>query len=223
MRQKVRKFSVINELDESTGLQQEMAVWRNRFLRLLDRTPAPTAISRPDGLLVIANPAFSALWGLTPGHIRDRNLLDLLVSMDEESLLKLTEGLRHGRRSRYPIRVEWNAQGLTRSGQLTVEAVSDEVIAPTLLIASLDADPTAHGAQPIPAQVLSALEARILALVASGATSALTARSVGLTADGVNYHLSRLCCMLKVPNRTALVAKAYVLGLLRPTSWPPDS
>lgn len=216
-------FSVINESNESTGLRQEMAVWRNRFLRLLDRSPQPTAISRPDGLLVIANPAFSALWGLTPGQIRDHDLHDLLDSTDEESLQKLAEGLRHGRRSRYPIRVEWHAQGLTRTGQLTVEAVSDEVIAPTLLMAFLHADPMADDTAQIPADAVSPQDARILTLVASGATTVLIARSVGLTVDGVNYHLSRLCRMLKVPNRTALVAKAYVLGLLRPSSWPPDS
>ncbi|MFI6360655.1 LuxR C-terminal-related transcriptional regulator [Streptomyces sp. NPDC050743] len=209
--------------DEWADLRQELAVWRNRFLRLLDRSPAPTAISRTDGSLVITNPAFSALWGLTPGQVRDRNLLDLLVSTDEESLLKLSEGLRHGRRFRYPIRVEWNAQGVTRAGQLTVAPVSDEVLTRTLLMAFLHPDPMAHGTDPNPAQALSPKEARILELVASGATSALIARSVALTVDGVNYHLARLCRMLKVPNRTALVAKAYVLGLLHPTSWPPDS
>ncbi|MET8809138.1 LuxR C-terminal-related transcriptional regulator [Streptomyces sp. NPDC004546] len=214
---------MINEPEEWTDLRQEMAVWRNRFLRLLDRSPAPTAISQSDGLLVITNPAFSALWGLTPGHMRDLNLLDLLVSPDEESLHKLSEGLRFGRRFRYPIRVEWDAEGMTRTGQLTVEPVSDEVITPTLLMAFLHVDPMAHGAEPNLAQDLSPKETRILALVASGATSALIARSVGLTADGVNYHLSRMCRLLKVPNRTALVAKAYVLGLLNPTSWPPDS
>lgn len=145
------------------------------------------------------------------------------MSTDEQSLLKLVEGLRLERRSRYPIHAEWNAQGSTRTGRLTVEAVSDEVIAPTMLIASLHVEPVPHGGERFPSRSLSPREDRILALAASGATSTLIARSVGLTADGVNYHLSRLCRMLKVPNRTALVAKAYVLGLLRPTSWPPES
>lgn len=213
---------MINESDESTGLRQQMAVWRNRFLRLLDRSPAPTAVSGPDGVLTIVNPAFAALWGMTPGQMRDRNLLDLFIPTDEKSLLKLAEGLRHGRRSRYPIRVQWNAEGSTRTGQLTVEAVSDEVISPTLLMAFLHVDPLVPGEEPIPAHTLSPQEARILASVASGATSAVIARSVGLTADGVNYHLSRLCRMLDVPNRTALVAKAYALGLLHTASWPPE-
>ncbi|MEU6773246.1 LuxR C-terminal-related transcriptional regulator [Streptomyces sp. NPDC046759] len=211
------------ESDEGTDLRQQMAVWRNRFLRLLDRSPAPTAISRPDGSLLIANPSFSALWGLTPGQIRDRNLVDLLVSTDEDSLRKLSEGLRYGRRFRYPIPVEWDTEGLTRTGQLTVEPVSDEFLTPTLLMTFLHVTDRAHDMERELAHALSPQEGRILALVASGATSALIARSVGLTPDGVNYHLSRLCRLLRVPNRTALVAKAYVLGLLPPASWPPDS
>ncbi|MFD3451135.1 LuxR C-terminal-related transcriptional regulator [Streptomyces sp. NPDC058691] len=215
---------MINESRETATSRQETAAWRNRFLRLLDRSPAPTAISRPDGSLMIANPAFATLWGLSPGRIRDRNLLDLLVPTDEDALLKATEGLRHGRRSRYPIHVEWESpHGSTRTGRLTVEAVSDEVISPTPLLAFLHVDPVAQGREPIAAHALSPRESRILALVASGATSALIARSVGLTADGVNYHLARMSRVLHVPNRTALVAKAYALGLLRPACWPPAS
>jgi DNA-binding CsgD family transcriptional regulator len=37
----------------------------------------------------------------------------------------------------------------------------------------------------------------------------------------VNYHLTRLSDRFGVPNRTALVARAYSLGLLDPGSWPP--
>jgi hypothetical protein len=49
----------------------------------------------------------------------------------------------------------------------------------------------------------------------------VVARQVGLTVDGVNYHLGRLCRRLDAPNRVALVARAYVLGLLDPRAWPP--
>ncbi|MFF3564885.1 LuxR C-terminal-related transcriptional regulator [Streptomyces sp. NPDC002574] len=214
---------MIGESRETAELRREMAAWRNRFLRLLDRSPTPTAISRTDGALMIANPAFATLWGLGPGQIRQRNLLDLLVPTDEDALLRATEGLRHGRRSRYPVHVAWDFRGTRGTGRLTVEAVGDEVVSPALLLAFLHVDPVPRGEEPMPALTPTPQEARILALVASGATSALIARSVGLTADGVNYHLTRLCRVLRVPNRTALVAKAYALGLLRPACWPPAS
>jgi DNA-binding CsgD family transcriptional regulator len=70
---------------------------------------------------------------------------------------------------------------------------------------------------------LEPVAARILELVATGATTAVVARHVGLTVDGVNYHLGRLCRRLDAQNRVALVAGAYVLGLLDPSTSPPRS
>jgi DNA-binding CsgD family transcriptional regulator len=75
---------------------------------------------------------------------------------------------------------------------------------------------------PVPVDVrLSDRESEILRLIAGGATSAAVAAELGITGDGVNYHLTRLSERLGVPNRTALVARAYSLGLLDPASWPP--
>jgi DNA-binding CsgD family transcriptional regulator len=64
-------------------------------------------------------------------------------------------------------------------------------------------------------------EARILALLAGGATTAQAARDTGLTTDGVTYHLRRLTERWGAANRTELVARAYVSGVLTPGAWPP--
>ncbi|MFE3654258.1 hypothetical protein ACFXO2_41920 [Streptomyces sp. NPDC059152] len=37
----------------------------------------------------------------------------------------------------------------------------------------------------------------------------------------MNYHLTRLARRWRVQGRTALVAKAYVLGVLAADRWPP--
>ncbi|MFJ7998249.1 LuxR C-terminal-related transcriptional regulator [Streptomyces sp. NPDC096310] len=63
--------------------------------------------------------------------------------------------------------------------------------------------------------------ARILALVAGGGTTAQIARTVGLTVDGVTCHLGRLSRRWGVGNRAALVAHAYVTGVLAPGVWLP--
>ncbi|MGW6159848.1 diguanylate cyclase, partial [Streptomyces sp. NPDC055144] len=47
------------------------------------------------------------------------------------------------------------------------------------------------------------------------------AKEAGLTADGVNYHLARLSRRWGVTNRTALVGRAYVKGVLSSQAWPP--
>ncbi|MFE7532184.1 diguanylate cyclase, partial [Kitasatospora sp. NPDC057542] len=51
--------------------------------------------------------------------------------------------------------------------------------------------------------------------------TAQIAREIGVTPDGVNYHLARLSRRWRVPNRTALVARAYATGVLAPDVWPP--
>ncbi|MFF1377414.1 PAS domain-containing protein [Streptomyces sp. NPDC058308] len=219
---------------KSTAKVADAAVWRGRFLSLLDRSPTPTAIAGADGLVSVANPAFAAALGLQPGRVANRLLLELLTPTNSRQLRKLDEAMRSGRRSRYPVEATWTAGGTARHGQVTVEPVTDPLEeTPPLLVtlrvaeeraeraaSSAPADAEGSGAE-LAHPALSAQEARILRLVAGGATTSVVARTVGIGADGVNYHLTRLCRRLQAPNRTALVARAYVLGLLDPVAWPP--
>ncbi|CAM5243895.1 hypothetical protein SALBM135S_01484 [Streptomyces alboniger] len=204
----------------------DAVVWRGRFLSLLDRSPAPTAISSTGGVVSVANPAFATALGLRPGRVRNRLLLDLLTPTNRNQLRKLDDAMRSGRRSRYPVEVSWTTRGTTRHGRVTVEPVPDPLEATppllvTLRVAEERPGSTDGGGEDLAHPALSAQEARILRLVAGGATTAVAARAAGIGVDGVNYHLSRLCRRLRVQNRTALVARAYVLGLLDPTAWPP--
>jgi DNA-binding CsgD family transcriptional regulator len=73
-----------------------------------------------------------------------------------------------------------------------------------------------------PAEV-TPMEARVLSLLAAGATTARAARETGLTTDGVTYHLRRLTSRWHAANRTELVARAYALGVLAPGVWPPEA
>ncbi|MEU6825474.1 PAS domain-containing protein [Streptomyces atriruber] len=229
--------------EEAVGKAKEAdaAVWRSRFLTLLDRSPTPTAIAGTNGLVSVANPAFAGALGLQPGRVANRLLLDLLTPTNSEQLRKLDEAMRSGRRSRYPVEACWAAGGTTRHGQVTVEPVTDPLedtppLMVTLRVAEERDEPTRNGAavrtggpgtadagEELTHPALNAQEARILRLVAGGATTSVVARTVGIGVDGVNYHLTRLCRRLQVPNRTALVARAYVLGLLDAQAWPPQA
>ncbi|KOV56879.1 hypothetical protein ADK64_40820 [Streptomyces sp. MMG1121] len=192
-------------------------------MSLLDRIPTPTAISTTEGEITVANPAFAALWGLAPGRLAGRRLLDLLTPTDEGQLSRVETALTKGSRSRYPVHVRWTVGGEPHTGQLTVEPVSDPGGAsPPLLTTLLVDEPPAMRDPGAEAPRLTAQESHILALVAAGRTTAMVARTLGLGDDGVNYHLTRLCRRLHAPNRTALVARAYVLRLLSPTAWPPE-
>ncbi|MFF9479834.1 PAS domain-containing protein [Streptomyces sp. NPDC014733] len=194
--------------------------WRNHFLALLDRLPLPIAVCRADGGVLIANPAMAAEWGVAPGRLSGRNLLDLFRPRDTAQLDRLTEALRLGRRSRYPVAVGWRGtDGVTRQGELSLDPVGDPSARPPALLALLKVRESVP--PPAPRGRVSPVEGRILALAAGGATTAAIGSALGLTVDGVNYHLSRLARRWRVQGRTALVARAYVLGVLEPGSWPP--
>ncbi|WP_432003511.1 PAS domain-containing protein [Streptomyces sioyaensis] len=195
--------------------------WRNYLLILLYRIPTPIAVCTAHGEVLIANPAMATEWGAAPGQLRGRNLLDLFEPRAKAQLDRLAEALRLGRRSRYPIEVRWSAgpEGTEREGELTVDPVGDPSVNPPALLALLRVRETAP--PPAPRGSASPVETQILALAAGGATTASIGTALGLTVDGVNYHLSRLARRWRVQGRTALVARAYVLGVLSPDSWPP--
>ncbi|KOT56747.1 MULTISPECIES: PAS domain-containing protein [Streptomyces] len=198
--------------------------WRNYFLILLDRIPVPIAVCTAHGEVLIANPAMAAEWGAAPGQLRGRNLLDLFRPRSQAQIDRVIDAVRLGRRSRYPVEVRWRTgtDGAEREGELTVDPVGDPSVSPPALLALLsvhdDTPPAAAAAR----DAASPVETRILALAASGATTAAIGSQLGLTVDGVNYHLTRLARRWRVQGRTALVAKAYVLGVLAAGVWPPE-
>ncbi|WP_329561256.1 helix-turn-helix transcriptional regulator [Kitasatospora sp. NBC_01266] len=226
--------------DGSAPPKCERAIfWRNRTILLFDHIPLPTAFCDPDGVILIANPAMAAEWGLLPGRLTGRNILDLFHPRTTPRLRSLAEAVRLQRRSRYPIEVSWSpgngngdgnagpntgggsgAADLERHGEMTVDLVSDGPDAQPNLLLHLRVPATPPPPPPAEPRV-SAVEARILALAAAGSTTARIAAATNLSVDGVNYHLGRLSRRWGTTNRAALVARAYVTGVLAPHAWPP--
>ncbi|MEV0321455.1 PAS domain-containing protein [Streptomyces sp. NPDC050658] len=200
----------------------DSVLWRNRAMTLFDRIPMPVAVCDAGGAIILANPAMAAEWGTSPGALRGRNALELFRPDEKTQVLRIVEAVRLGRRSRYPVAVRWAAaDGARRHGELTAEPVSDTPDeTPGLLVMLRVLGETAAPA-PAPEAAATPAEARILALLAAGATTERTARETGLTRDGVTYHLRRLTGRWGAANRTELVARAYALGVLAPGVWPP--
>lgn len=55
----------------------------------------------------------------------------------------------------------------------------------------------------------------------AGRPSGALASRVHLSSQGVDYHVNTLLRRFGVPNRTALVARAYAIGALDAHAWPP--
>ena len=205
---------------------QESAVfWRNRTTALLDHIPVPIAYCDGEGTILAANPAMAAEWGVLPGQLRNRRILDLFHPKTQPRLHAIAEAVRMRRRSRYELEVLWaTASGAEKHGAMTVDLVSDAPDASlNLLLVLRPADEGTAAATPGAGGRLTAdpIQTRILALTAGGTTTPKIASAVGLTADGVNYHLKQLSLRWGVTGKTALVARAYAEGILAVGTWPP--
>ena len=199
----------------------EAVVWRDSALMLFDRVSAPVAVCDVYGAVLLANPAMATECGTTPGRLRGRDVLELFRPQEATQVERIAEALRLRHRSRYQVSVCWRAPGgVERFGELTADPVSDSVDeTPTLLVMlRMLGERERPAVDPVR---VTPVEARILALLAGGATTARAARETGLTSDGVTYHLRRLSARWGAGNRTELVARSYALGVLTPGVWPP--
>ncbi|KPC87054.1 LuxR family transcriptional regulator, partial [Streptomyces sp. NRRL WC-3753] len=70
-------------------------------------------------------------------------------------------------------------------------------------------------------KLLSEIDARILEGIAAGVSTIPLASRLYLSRQGVEYHVTGLLRKLKVPNRAALVSRAYSMGVLKVGTWPP--
>lgn len=201
----------------------EAVMWRNRAFLIFDRVSVPVAVCDVYGAVLLANPAMAAECGTAPGRLRGREVLDLFRPREAGQVERIAQALRLRHRSRYQVSVTWEGPGGTRKyGELTADPVSDTVEETPALLVMLRVlgEPRPHTREAAPVRV-APVEARILALLAGGATTARAARETGLTTDGVTYHLRRLSARWGAANRTELVARAYVLGVLASGAWPP--
>lgn len=82
----------------------------------------------------------------------------------------------------------------------------------------VNADPRGQKSWSLP---LSDLDLKIIEGVAAGASTKHLSAELYLSKQGVEYHVSSMLRKLGVPNRAALVAKAYELGILDARCWPP--
>ncbi len=70
-------------------------------------------------------------------------------------------------------------------------------------------------------KTLAELSARVLEHVAAGESNAEIATKLRLSRQGVEYHIGSMLRRFDVPNRAALVSRAFTAGLLAGESWPP--
>jgi PAS domain S-box-containing protein len=187
-------------------------------LALFDRGWTPTVVADPAGYVRDANPATGRLTG-RPAESLAGVPLDHLLPPEACALLAgrraarpdgyadaMATVRRHDGR-RVPVRVVTWPAGAPGDGMICC-------LFPLVPV------PAHHAAEP-DHPYLTAPEARIVEGLALGLTNVELGRELHLSRQGLDYHIDRLRRKLGARSRAALVARAYVTGVLDPAAWPP--
>lgn len=188
---------------------------------LRDHSGLPCALLSANGRVVEASAAAAELFRLSLPELVGRRAHTLLAP--EPGLDRLHRRW-NGLIARRTRRVETSAvlvdaEGRRRRAQLHLTTVGHSAARARRVWAVVTHQSLAHEAHPS----LTAAQIRILSLLAAGSSNGDIAASLKLSRQTVDYHLSRLRELLGAATRPALVARAYVLGILAPRAWPPRS
>ncbi|GGS23833.1 hypothetical protein GCM10010269_73340 [Streptomyces humidus] len=158
-------------------------------------------------------------------EICGRSIYDVLHPSARNILPKHFTHLSNGQGSRFVERVvAMRGHDRVFSAEITGIAVKGEGddLSGVVVLMSPEDEPTEAAERPArPTPVLTALDARILEGVATGASTIQLASRLYLSRQGVEYHVGLMLRRFKAPNRAALVSRAYSMGVLTVGSWPP--
>ncbi|MGW7066956.1 PAS domain S-box protein [Streptomyces sp. NPDC054855] len=190
---------------------------------LRDHSGLPCALLSANGRVIEASSAAADLFHVGLPDLVGRRAHTLLApapASDLDQLHRRWNGLIARRTRRVETSaVLVDARGRQRRAQLHLTTVGHSAAHARHVWAVVTHQSLAHEAHPS----LTAAQIRILSLLAEGSSNSDIAASLRLSRQTVDYHLSRLRQLLGATTRPALVARAYVLGILAPRAWPPRS
>ncbi|MCN9244543.1 PAS domain-containing protein [Streptomyces sp. RY43-2] len=209
------------DITEHARAMDERREAEENLKALRDHSGLPCALLSVDGRIEQAGTATAELFRTRLSDLIGRRAHTLLAATPDLRLLRHAwEGLisRRIRRAETSA-VLIDAQGRQRRTRLHLATVSGPAGRVAHVWAVVTHQSIAYEAHP----PLTAAQIRILSLLAGGSTNGEIAVSLGLSRQTVDYHLSRLRALLGAATRPALVARAYILGILGPRAWPPHA
>ena len=188
--------------------------------------PVPGTASLDPALVVTAASAdFYRQLGRPSIEACGASIYDLFHPSAQTVLPKYFTLLTDRRRTQFVVRVlALRGEGQGFSAEISCVAVRDEDHELRGFVIQLRPDEEPPGSESVvtaPKPMLSPLDARILESMATGASTLQMAAKLYLSRQGVEYHVGLMLRQLKAPNRTALVSRAYSMGILSQGNWPP--
>lgn len=216
-----RPLSVVTELADRRMVADQSD---DLFRSLFERSGVCIASLDPTYRVLEANADLFHLLDRSAPEVTGREFTDLLHPGVRAGLRRQFAKLAEGKRGRFSEHVvAMRPDGTVVAGNLTAVSVrANSRVAATTLVLIIPSNPAKSGRVVVDhSKVLTDVDARILEGVAAGVSTVQMASQLYLSRQGVEYHVSAMLRKLKAPNRPALVAKAYALGILSVATWPP--
>lgn len=193
------------------------------FLSIVERTGAGLAVLDSGLHIQETNSAFQKQCGAA-AELRDQDFLLLLHPSVRQYMRRQFERLVQRRTSRFVEQM--SALWATRpgfSGRLTAMTICNEMdqLKNVVVLINPEKDEDDRRTLIRPNKFVTPINARILEGVATGVPTVQLAAKLYLSRQGIEYHVSNMLRQFKVPNRAALVSKAYSMGIFGVGSWPP--
>jgi DNA-binding CsgD family transcriptional regulator len=194
------------------------------FMSVLESSGTGLAAIDPSLRIRESNNAFADQCAQPEGALANRHVADLLHPSVRQHVVSQMERLVERRRSIFVehLAAVWCSQ-TNFSATVTGAAVHGPggQVETIVMLVKPDETDDENGALAAPSRLLTKIDARILEGVAAGSPTVKLACRLFLSRQGVEYHVSNMLRRFKVPNRAALVSKAYSMGVLEMGSWPP--
>lgn len=171
-----------------------------------------------------ANEEFFRRFGDSSAGVCGRSFRDLVHPSVQQPLMRQFSRLVEGKRQRFASHVvAVGPEDSAFAGTLTAAAVSGETPDVAAILVLMRSSEGAEDAGVLTNQkkILTEIDARILEGIAAGLSTIPLASRLYLSRQGVEYHVTGLLRKLRVPNRAALVSRAYSMGVLNVGTWPP--
>jgi PAS domain S-box-containing protein len=169
-----------------------------------------------------ANSAFLDQCGRRRDDVAARGFADFLHPSVRQHLMRQFDRLLQGHSARLlgrPVAMWFDDTAV--AGKLTAFPIEDNGRGTMVLVQFTPDKQEDQQAFVGPQRKLTELTAKVLEGVAAGDPTVRLAAKLFLSRQGIEYHVSILLRQFKVPNRTALAAKAYSMGMFSIGCWPP--
>jgi PAS domain S-box-containing protein len=171
-----------------------------------------------------ANDDFCRQFGRTADDCEGVSIFEFIHRSGHERLRRQIARVTEGRRSRITERVMGvRPNAAAFSGHLSVIELEDAGRSDhcLMLVIKPDAAEDVQGVVIDGKKMLSELDARIVEGIAAGVSTVQLASKLYLSRQGIEYRVGMMLRKMRVPNRAALVSRAYSMGVLSVGTWPP--